>query len=128
MYEYDRFASSVLHRVEYDFGKYRPVAGQTAQLCLRLGDECDDKLRKVEVTSQRSCIIALALKAATEFCVNKNIQADNETCSDIFTDVYDFITDLTYALTDYDYWVQNHDEAELEKSFNLRLPIYEDGD
>ena len=128
MSEYSGFAISVLSRAEYNFGEYRAVAARSAQLCLMLSDECDEKLRKVEVSSQRSYVLALALKAATEFCINKKIDADSETCTDIFfTDVYDFITDLTYALTDYDYWMNNHDETELKKSFNLRLPIYDGG-
>ena len=95
MYEYNSFASAVLNRIEFEFGKYRYIAGRTAEICLRLDEDFNEKLRREEVSSQRSYVLALTLKAATEYCLRENIDAATDTCTELFfNDVYNFVMDL----------------------------------
>ena len=127
MYEYNGLASAVLDRVEFEFGKYKDIAGRTAEICLRLNEDFDEKLRREEVSSQRSYVLAHTLKAATEYCEKENIDVEADACSELFfNDVYDFLMELTFATTEYDPdWRQNQDEAKVKKLFNLRLPVSE---
>jgi hypothetical protein len=127
MYKYNRFASAVLSRVEFDFGNYSEIAGRAAEICLRLDEDFTEKLRREEVRSQRSYVLALTLKSAVEYCRRENIDAATDTCTELFfNDVYDFIMDLTFALTEYDpEWRRDQDETKINKLFYLRLPVSE---
>ena len=119
MYKYNSFASDVLSRVEFDFGNYSEIAGRTAEICLRLDDKFSVELRSKEVRSQRSYVLALTLKSAVEYCRRENIDAATDTCTELFfNDVYDFIMDLTFALTEYDpEWRRDQDETKINKLF-----------
>lgn len=127
MYKYSLNAAELLDRIEFEYGEYKGIAARTADICLTLSEKFDYDLRVEEVYSERSYVIGLCLKSAVTYCIENKIDSSSETCSDIFfNEINEFITDLTYALTEFDPDAfRQVNESKIKKSFSLRLPIPE---
>ena len=127
MSKHSWYATELLERVKFDFSDYKDIASRTADYCFELSEKYDHDLRFEEVYSERSYVIGLCLMSAATYCAKNKIDASSKACSDIFFDeIYEFINDLTYALTDFDPdSFRQPDRSKIEKAFSLRLPISE---